>query len=126
MGDLFFQERRRCRRVRVGDSTFVCLTGPERRPWHILDISEGGLSFRYVPKLELETMEDLPELEIVTRDATFSLEKLPFKTVSDTGMDGTPGSHLQLRRRGVQFGDLTKLQTAQLDHFISHYSVGPA
>lgn len=119
-----FHERRRCKRVRVGDSAFVCLTAPGRRLWHILDISERGLSFRYVPNPE--TTEELPELEIVTRDTTFSLEKVPFKTISDTPMDEVARSNLQLRRRGVQFGEITELQAARLEHFINRYSVGAA
>jgi hypothetical protein len=124
MSEESFQERRQSKRVRVADSAFVCLTAPGRKLWHMLDIAHGGLSFRYVPSLE--AVEGTSELEIVTRDASFSLEKVPFKTVSDVELKETPGSHFKLRRCGVRFGTLTQPQSSRLDDFISRYSAGTA
>ena len=106
----------------MGDNVFVCLACPERKPWHILDISQGGLSYRYVAGQEQR--EEAAELEIVTRDTAFSLEKLPCTPVSDSEIPGRAGL-TRLRRRGVQFGDLTKLQAERLDHLISFCSAGP-
>jgi hypothetical protein len=124
MSSDIFQERRKSGRVRVADGAFVCLTGPGRKLWHMMDIAPGGLSFRYVPSLE--TMEGISQLEIVTRDASFSLENVPFKTVSDIELKGSPGSHFKLRRCGVQFGSLTQTQTTGLKDFTSRYSTETA
>lgn len=111
-------------RVRVGDSAFVSLSASERRFWHILDISEGGLAFRYLPHLGLAEKDS--ELEIVTRDTAFSLENVPFRTVSDRLMEGAPGTYPQLRRRSVQFGGLTEQQANRLGRFIDRYTLAPA
>jgi hypothetical protein len=112
-------DRRQSNRVRMGDNVFVCLACPERKPWHILDVSRGGLSYRYVDGQEKKG--EAAELEIVSRDNVFSLEKLPFKPISDSELTGHPGP-FRLRRRGIQFGDLTQLQIESLDHLVSFYS----
>ncbi|MDD5206861.1 MAG: PilZ domain-containing protein [Desulfobacterales bacterium] len=117
------QERRQSKRFPV-EGAFVCLTSTGRRLWHILDIARGGLSFRYVPALE--SMEGSSELEIVTRDASFSLEKVPFQTISDTELKDRVGNDFKLNRCGVKFGSLTQPQAARLDDFISRYSAGAA
>jgi hypothetical protein len=124
MGSDILQERRQSKRVPVGDGAFVCLASSGRRLWHILDIAPGGLSFRYAPAME--PMEGITELEIVTRDTSFSLEKMPFKTVSDIELKGTAGSRFKLNRCGVKFGALTQPQAARLDDFITCYSAGSA
>ncbi len=120
MNSDIFLERRRSKRAPVGNGAFVCLTAPGRRLWHIMDIANGGLSFRYMPSVE--TVKGIAELEIVTRDASFSLEKVPVKIVSDTELKEPGGSHIKMRRCGVQFGNLTQPQTALLENFISRYS----
>ncbi len=122
MGSEVVQERRQSTRVPAGDGAFVCLTAPERRLWHMMDIARGGLSFRYMPSLQ--SMEGVSELEIVTRDTSFSLEKVPFKRVSDIELKKTSGSRFEMRRCGVRFGTLTPPQTLRLDEFISRCSAG--
>ncbi|PKN64582.1 MAG: hypothetical protein CVU57_14310 [Deltaproteobacteria bacterium HGW-Deltaproteobacteria-15] len=124
MGSDTSQERRQSKRFPVGDGAFVCLTSSGRRLWHILDIAIGGLSFRYVPALE--SMEGISELEIVTRDASFSLEKVPFQTVSDIELKDRVGNNFKLNRCGVKFGSLTQPQAARLEGFLIRYSAGAA
>lgn len=124
MGSDIFQERRQSKRFPVSDGAFVCLTSSGRRLWHIMDIARGGLSFRYVPALE--SMEGISEMEIVTRDASFSLEKVPFQAVSDIELKEKVGNNFKLNRCGVKFGSLSQPQAARLDDFISRYSAGAA
>ena len=115
------KERRQSKRVPVGDGLFVCFASPIRRPWQIIDIGSGGLSFRYITGL-LQQTEEVSELEIVTRDTCFSLEQVPFKWVSDIGLRGKAGSRFEMRRCGISFGALTQPQTMRLHEFISRCS----
>ena len=116
-------DRRRHRRIQVGDGAFVSLGTPGRKLWHILDISPGGLAFRYMQ--DAATPKGSSELEIVTRDTSFSLDHLHFRIVSDTEVKSKTGSPPNLRRCGVEFMPLTTLQTSQLDLFMGRYCSGP-
>lgn len=114
-------DRRRYKRVKADSGSFVSLGTSERKLWHILDISRAGLAFRYVHGME--SVNSQSELEIVTRDTSFSLDHVPYRTVSDWEME-KPGSPFRLRRCGVEFMALTKGQTDQLEYFISNRSCG--
>ena len=115
-------ERRKNRRFRAHEGTFVSRRTDVHKFWQIIDISKGGLSFRYIPFRE--DLKRSTELDILTRDTLFSLEKMPFRTVSDSEIaDGSISSYT-LRRHGVQFGALTPSQISQLDYFIQNHTFG--
>jgi hypothetical protein len=122
MQNPILSERRKCRRINVGEGAFVCTGTEERRLWHILDIGSGGLAFRYIQGRE--AMEGPSELEIITRDASLAIEKVPFTPISDREMHKVPDSRFHLRRRSVQFGDLTQMQAAQLEQFLNLFDPG--
>ena len=88
----------------------------------INNISMGGLSFRYIP--HREDLKNSSELNISTRDTSFSLEKMPFKSVSDSEIADESSSSYALKRHGVQFGVLTPSQISQLDYFIQNHTFG--
>jgi hypothetical protein len=89
----------------------------------IVDISQGGLMFRYIAG---ENRSHKPfELDIVLAGDDFRLDKIPFSAASDRQMAGEWSlSPTTMRRQGVQFGVLTDDQKAQLRYFIQNYATG--
>jgi hypothetical protein len=112
-------ERRRHRRLPVANGAYVSLDASARKLWHILDVSPGGLAFRYMQGEK--TTVDPSELEIVTRDTSFFLENIPFRVVSDREVKPEPGDCFKLRRCGVEFMPLTAAQTSRLEFFMGRY-----
>jgi hypothetical protein len=89
----------------------------------INDISLKGLSFSYV--VNAETTRELPELDVCLQDNGFYVCKIPFETVSDFEVkEPCAFRPMGLRRRGVQFGDLSEKQVSQLEYFIENYALG--
>lgn len=90
----------------------------------IIDISMGGLSFRYVDRGEW-TDESVAEGTLFGDDDLW-LNKIPIQMVSEcsaeTGLS-LSGSNM-IKRRGVQFGQLTPIQAFQLENFILNNTKG--
>jgi hypothetical protein len=121
-------ERRQHKRFQVHDGAFAVL-----RPrsdilgqvidivGEIVDISQGGLMFRYIAG---ENRSHRPfELDIVLAGDDFRLDKIPFRAVSDMELAGEWSfSPTTVRRQGVQFGVLTDAQKAQLQYFLKNYA----
>jgi hypothetical protein len=74
-------ERRVHNRYKLQEGAFAAPWAPVRKLWQILDISHGGLAFRYIPYIQ--EISESGELEITTRDVGFSLEKIPYRSVSE-------------------------------------------
>ena len=115
-------EGRQHRRFTVHNGGFAALCNEFTALGQIIDISRDGLSFRYVAS-KARTYESA-ELRILMTDGSFCFEKVPFKTVWDSAMprEFSFGS-ISLRHCGVQFGDLTHRQKADLEHFIQSYTL---
>jgi hypothetical protein len=119
-----FSDRRRNRRYSVDKGVLVAPDSNVRRLWQVLDIGKGGLAFRYVSgDGELTTSS---ELDIVTGDTRFLLERIPFESISDSELSDDPVSNRKVRRHGVQFGDLNDTQVKQLEVLIRSHTVGEA
>ncbi len=89
----------------------------------IINISEGGLSFRYT-RTEHDEGGDVA-IDVLIAEHGFHLEGLAFDVVSDTRVtedfDPTPIGAL-----AVRFRDLTEVQRRWLHHFLAHHTVSPA
>ena len=120
MDETEFVERRHHERYQAEKGAFVAVRGPIRKLWQILDISKGGVAFRYVANGE--EWERSSELDILTADTRFSLETVPFKCISDCAVINEISSGFKRRRGGVQFEKLTKFQMSQLELFIRDYT----
>ena len=124
MADHDFSDRRRNKRYSVEKGVLVAPDANIRRLWQVLDIGKGGLAFRYVSDDgELTTSS---ELDIVTGDTRFLLERIPFQSISDLELSDDSVSNRKVRRRGVQFGDLNDTQVRQLEYLICSHTVGEA
>jgi hypothetical protein len=90
--------------------------------WHLIDISKGGLAFRYLDGMEEPLL--FSELVLLNKEASFCLEKIPFTVVDDREMSGRFLSSYTFRRCAVRFGDLTTDQSVQLQYFITKCAIG--
>jgi hypothetical protein len=116
-------ERRKHTRFEVREGAFAVLRPDRNIVGEILDISKGGLSFRYITGEEQS--RESSGLDILFAGGSFSLAGVPFKTVSDFLMpDGFFSNSTTTRRRGVQFGVLTQEQTGELKSFIGNHTRG--
>jgi hypothetical protein len=114
-------DRRQHDRFKVCDGGFATLCHGFTELGKIIDISGGGLSFRYVAS-EART-NGSAELSVLMTDGSFCFEKVPFKTVWDSPMprEFSFGA-ITLRHCGVQFGDLSHGQRVDLEYFIRSYT----
>ncbi len=117
-------ERRKHRRFQVYHGTYVAIGPPYGKVGQLIDISMGGLSFRYVHEKE---QTNGSYVNIFLTEANFHLEKVPIKTILDFELtDESPSSSTKTRRCGLQFHDLTHDQASQLEFFIQNYHTGEA
>jgi hypothetical protein len=88
----------------------------------MIDISEGGLAFRYVdigygPKKSFD-------LTIFTRDNGFRLQNVPVRPIwNNNEAKRFPFDKNIMRRCGVQFGELENNKSSDLEYFIQHYTI---
>lgn len=82
-------------------------------PFHIIDISLNGLSFRYVGNAKW--FPDPRSIDIIYD--SFSLKKIPVKTVSDEPIQS---DLVQMRRHSVQFNNLSDDELNKLTYFIEN------
>jgi len=119
-------ERRRHKRFKVRDGAFVVLMPPSTKLGQIIDISSGGLAFRYLSMEERskeERSNNLSNLDIFLTDNSFYLEEVPVINVSDFQIAGKfPFSSITTRRQGVQFRELTHNQISRLEYFIRNHT----
>ncbi len=115
-------ERRRNRRYKAREGTVALLGEPLNIMGSVIDVSEGGLAFRYISngKRPSESFE----LDILYSQQLVYIDKMPFKTVSDAEMTGESASKLfPVRRCGVQFGELTEAQKSKLEYLIQNHTL---
>jgi hypothetical protein len=123
-GKKILMERRKFRRFRVRHPAFVVFNTQPTKLGEILDISMNGLSFRYMVDSE-EQVNQSKELDILFGDDDFYLDRLSFRTVADKmANNGLPFSTMIMRRRGVEFFELSESQMAQLEYFIKSNTSG--
>jgi hypothetical protein len=119
-------ERRQHKRIQIKDRTDAVLFGPtSTKGVQIVDISKGGLAFRYVNGQG--PSNGLFEIDILWDHIDFNLIKLKVRTISDYHI---PNRFLlgviPVRRCSAQFAELTRAQMSQLERFIEKQSTGKA
>jgi hypothetical protein len=114
-------ERRTHKRFQVPIGVFVAFGPAHSRLGEIIDISIGGLSFRYLATEHPSSASST--LDIFLTDRDFYLNDVPFDTVSDFGTYQVPFVPVTMRRSGVRFGGLTNNQISQIEYFIQHFTM---
>ncbi len=116
-------ERRIHPRYTVRDGSYAALSPDSTIMGQIVNISRGGLCFRYIVHRE-QAFESLAT-HIFVGDNGFYLEKMPYTIVEDEQVDyASSFSSIAMRQRRVQFSDLTPNQIAQLDYFLFNRTTG--
>ena len=119
-------EQRTHKRFRVRENSYVTLGGRVSKLGQIVDISRGGLSFRYIDIGERPNSSLEVKLSIKNNNG-FQLENIPFKTIYDLrATKEFPFSSTRIRRRGGRFVALTQDQMSGLDYLIHNYTTGEA
>jgi hypothetical protein len=119
-----FDELRKHKRFQVPGGVFVGFGPRANKVGQIVDVSMGGLGYRYVGS---EDSSDGSHLDIFVTDDDFYMGAVPFKTVCDFQVVGrVAASPMTMRRCGVQFGRLSRKQNAQLEYFIQQHTLGEA
>jgi len=113
-------ERRRHKRYQVRNGAY---TVNSSKPGLIVDISFGGMSFNYIDRKEWP--EETFRLDIVFGpEEEFRLTDIPYRVVSDRiNGDRLRDSSLVVKRRGIEFGELTPEQRVQLEYFIKNHAI---
>ena len=115
-------EERKHNRFKVQNGGFAALRPQFTVLGQIIDISRGGLTFRYVAS-EART-NGSAELNILMTDGSFCFEKVAFKTIWDSAIpDEFSFGPITLRHCGVKFGELTHSQKVDLEYFIRFYTL---
>jgi hypothetical protein len=117
-------DRRRHQRFKAKMGAIAAMM-TNNRLGQIMDVSQGGLSFRYIE--DNGGPHESCELKILMPEAGFYLGDLNFITVSDFPVESNlPFRSIQMRQTGLQFLQLTPKQEFQLEQFISHHTIGLA
>lgn len=112
------QESRRCRRFPVKDGVIAL----DSVYGEIIDVSFGGLSFRYTAYDDMTT--EPAEFGIIFGGEELFFDNIPLTNVCDIVMDEeNPGGAGEVRRRGMAFGDLVPEQVVTLARFIRQFSL---
>lgn len=114
------RESRRCRRFPVKDGVIAL----DSVYGEIIDVSFGGLSFRYTAYADMTTQTQPAEFGIIFGGEELFFENIPLTNVCDIGMDAEAGGGAgEVRRRGMAFGDLVPEQVVILARFIRQFSL---
>jgi hypothetical protein len=90
------------------------------------DISINGLGFSFLSEItQVDSTDHDTQVEIFNTENGFHLSKVPCRIVFETPNDTLDkGFLVQMSRCGLEFGELTKSQTEQLELFIEKYTTG--
>ncbi|MFK5925875.1 MAG: PilZ domain-containing protein [Desulfuromusa sp.] len=107
-------------RFKAADRALVLVNpGPEALPFHIMDISEGGLSFRYLgQKLK---RSDIKKISLYHNDKLI-VDDLPIKSVSDYRLRD---NMVPVRRGSIRFKELDPEKLSNLEAFIQSFAKAP-
>lgn len=118
-----FVQRRQHLRFRVDNAMVGIARQRYTRLGQIVDISLGGMAFRYVDNGPNDPgFPEEAECFLSLSLENFQLEDLPYRTVHDFQL--LP-AYLELRQRCLQFNTLTPAQLVQLEYVISYLTGGP-
>ena len=117
-------EYRRHRRLKAKKGAVAVLCGRYYKIGPVIDITWGGLAFRYTYDDE-KNLESAYRLSIFFTGEDFYLRTVPVEIVYDIEENSeTPITAPRMKRCGVKFGRLTECQRFLLKQFIRNYTFG--
>lgn len=110
-------EKRLLMRYPAIDGVVVAVRPHTEIHGYMIDISLGGLSFRYIDS-SLEGQSS-SELTILVSAPRFCLDRIPYRTVADFEVPAEFSfSSIRIRRRCVEFGQLNERQRHAIEELI--------
>ncbi len=112
-------EQRKFQRLNMQGKAFAALQTDYTKLGRILDISREGFSFRYLLGRfndPLQSKKSNIELYSLFTIDQFILNNVPARVISDSKINDR---EISIRRRSLEFIDLSSEQTSQLDYFIA-------
>lgn len=121
-------ERRKMARLRPKGLTFVAVRPEFAKLGRLIDITMEGLCFQYMA--HREGMDDVVsfKIDLFVENNGFYLQNLPCKMVYDTANEReiTFSSSIEYRRCGLQFIEVSKEHSNQLETYLRDYTAGTA
>ncbi|MBU1194940.1 MAG: PilZ domain-containing protein [Proteobacteria bacterium] len=114
-------ERRKNKRYKAVEGAYAAVSPNSHRLGQIIDISMGGLAFKYIDTSNEEVNNDASAQDesIFLSSMGYYVGDLPFTTVSDYEVTNAPSfSSMKVRKRHVQFKDLSFKQLFDLDYYL--------
>ena len=112
-------EQRKFQRLNLQGKAFAALQPDYTKVGRIIDISREGFSFRYLlgrSDEHLQSKNSNVELYSLFTIDQFVLNHVPAKIISDSKIND---HEISIRRRSLEFIDLSSKQSSQLEYFIS-------
>ncbi len=115
------RDRRLQERFTTKEDIFVVSNSRPEKKHSLIDISRSGMSFKYY-SVKNQIVEN-GKYSIMTSDKRFVLEDILCRTVSDAVLNHSRDlTDVTIRRRGIQFKDLTEKQHESLDYFLENFT----
>jgi hypothetical protein len=115
-------DRRKHKRFQTEKNTYALLRARGSKLGRVIDISKGGLAFRYVSVGQ--RLKGPLELDLLSHQYDYRIDKIPVKIITDLELANKKAfKSTTLKRVGVQFGKLTRQQKSKLEHFIKDYTL---
>ncbi len=114
-------ERRKNDRYKAAKGAYAAISPHSDKLGQITDISMGGLAFNYIEtRSSTSPRSSSPQKETLFLSSMgFYVGDLPFKTISDYEVTDAPDLRdMKVRRRHVQFTDLSFKQLFDLDYYL--------
>ena len=113
-------EKRKNKRYKAVEGSYAAISPNSYKLGQIIDISMGGIRFEYIDISEVnKNTRTQHEKSIFLSSIGYYVGDLTFRTVSDYGItDVSTFNSTNLRKRHVQFKDLTFKQLFDLDYYI--------
>lgn len=113
-------ERRKHKRYKAVEGAYAAVSPNSHKLGQIIDISMSGLAFKYIDTSnDSPTEKNMPEETIFLSSMGYYVGDLPFKTISDYEVTNAPSfSSMKVRKRHVQFTDLSFKQLFDLDYYL--------
>ena len=119
-------EQRKLTRLLAQDTAYAVLRPDFKKIGKIKNMSEGGLVFQYIAYEVQHNDASESEIDIfISEEGGFHLLKIPCRIIYDSKFDEcqTSTHHIEMRWCGVQFGELTEEQAADLEFFLGNYTI---
>ncbi len=113
-------DRRKHKRYKAVDGAYAAVSPNSYKLGQVIDISMGGLSFKYIDTSANDAEYDqAPEESLFLSSMGYYVGELPFKTIADYEVTNAPSfSSMKIRKRHIQFTDLSFKQLFDLDYYI--------